>query len=361
MTRKFEWLEVMRGFAALWVVLHHADLSVAHFFASQELRPLFLSNGFLGVDFFFLLSGFIIAFSSNKLLNTGRGIADYAKLRLIRIYVPYLPIGLAMYFAYLILPGLSEGDRSPGFFTSFFLLPTNSPPALSVAWTLVHEIIFYALFSIIFFSKKLLLIIFTLWTCLIAVLYFNQAYLTKAAIYIFSPLNLNFICGVCLFYLLRKGVPTWLATISAVIGLFIIFSISSMPNPMRWLTTIGFIGLIIASVSDYAGKFKPNSALLVLGAASYSVYLIHNPAISLFSRMYHLITIELNINVIYLFVSFGALACGLFYYYFYEANALKYVRSVIYRKNRNENIELAQQAVCIAANNEIQTIKKDLN
>ena len=74
---------------------------------------------------------------------------DYFHARLIRIYVPYLPVGIGMYLVDMLLPGLSESDRSPGLLTSFTLLPSNSPPALSVAWTLVHELIFYGLFLIL--------------------------------------------------------------------------------------------------------------------------------------------------------------------------------------------------------------------
>lgn len=64
--RKMEWLEAMRGFAAIWVLLHHAKQSVDHFAGDMGSKPWF-ANGFLGVDFFFVLSGFIIAFSSYRL------------------------------------------------------------------------------------------------------------------------------------------------------------------------------------------------------------------------------------------------------------------------------------------------------
>lgn len=130
--RKLEWLEVMRGGAALWVLLHHAKQSVDHFVADMGAQPWF-EHGYLGVDFFFVLSGFIIAFASHRLALRGGGLRDYASARLIRIYVPYLPIGIAMYLLYLLLPGLSEGGRTPSLLTSLTLLPDNHPPALSVA------------------------------------------------------------------------------------------------------------------------------------------------------------------------------------------------------------------------------------
>ena len=93
--RKLEWLEAMRGLAALWVVLHHAGLSVDHFVGSTGSQP-WIDRGVLGVDFFFVLSGFIIAFASQRLAERGGGVKEYLTARLIRIYVPYLPIGIAM-------------------------------------------------------------------------------------------------------------------------------------------------------------------------------------------------------------------------------------------------------------------------
>ena len=56
---KIEWLEVMRGLAALWVVLHHAKQSADHFFGPIGEVSI-IANGNLGVNFFLLYR------SSNK-------------------------------------------------------------------------------------------------------------------------------------------------------------------------------------------------------------------------------------------------------------------------------------------------------
>lgn len=130
----------MRGLAAVWVVLHHASLSVSHFIGplAHDAVP---RNGHLGVDFFFVLSGFIIAHSSAQLVARGQGLRAYVRARLVRVYVPYLPVGVAMLLAYSVFPALSGSGREVGVFTTLTLLPSNVPPALSVAWTLVHEVI----------------------------------------------------------------------------------------------------------------------------------------------------------------------------------------------------------------------------
>ncbi|GIW99734.1 MAG: hypothetical protein KatS3mg111_3067 [Pirellulaceae bacterium] len=96
--KRYEWLEVGRGIAAIWVVLHHCDQSFNAFMAAPGNRPSLLVNGYLGVDFFFILSGFIIAYSTQQLQSRGGGggggVKQYALSRITRIYIPYLPIGL---------------------------------------------------------------------------------------------------------------------------------------------------------------------------------------------------------------------------------------------------------------------------
>jgi exopolysaccharide production protein ExoZ len=328
MKKKYEWLEVMRGLAALWVLLHHADLSVNHFFPSQLNRPSFLANGYLGVDFFFLLSGFIIAYSSNRLVQAGKDITDYARLRVIRIYVPYLPVGIALYVAYILLPSMSEGDRTPGLLTSLFLMPTTSPPALSVAWTLVHEVIFYAIFSIFFISKRVLWWLMAVWAGAIAYTHFGYGPVSKPLSYLLSPLNLNFLIGVALYYGLRRGIGNRLAIASLASGLLLVLWSSMGSLPVRWLATLGFALLIVAAISEWAVKTKPWSFFMMLGAASYSLYLVHNPALSILSRAMGLVSSTINSGLAYLIVAVCALACGLAYYFFYEKRALRVVNAL---------------------------------
>ena len=197
--RKMEWLEAMRGFAAIWVLLHHAKQSVDHFVGDMGARPL-LGNGYLGVDFFFVLSGFIIAFASHRLASRGGGLREYAQARLMRIYIPYLPVGVGIFALYLVLPGLSEGGRAPGALTSFTLVPSNHPPALSVAWTLVHEMIFYAISALRFVHRGLFRGVFALWVTCILVVAAMDIELPLAARYFLSPLNLCFVLGVAVFH-----------------------------------------------------------------------------------------------------------------------------------------------------------------
>jgi peptidoglycan/LPS O-acetylase OafA/YrhL len=64
----FEALDMMRGIAALCVLL-------AHWLTAQGL--LWFGNGYLAVDFFFLLGGFVIAHSYEQKLRSGMSLNSF--------------------------------------------------------------------------------------------------------------------------------------------------------------------------------------------------------------------------------------------------------------------------------------------
>jgi peptidoglycan/LPS O-acetylase OafA/YrhL len=118
-------LEVGRGIAALAVVMHHAG-QASDAFTSSDYGGLF-HWGMYGVDFFFVLSGFIIYHVHQKDRLDASAAPSFLIKRLRRIYIPYLPVTIVLIAAYLALPGLSEGNREWGWFTSLTLLPSEAP------------------------------------------------------------------------------------------------------------------------------------------------------------------------------------------------------------------------------------------
>ena len=149
-------LQVFRGLAALAVVAHHAAVSTDAFVAGVPaawLRAFDL--GAYGVDFFFVLSGFIIMHAHRDESGRAARIGHYLFKRFTRIFPAYWPIGLGVLGMYALLPDLSaSGGRTFSTLSSVLLLPADQPPALSVAWTLVHELMFYVLFMLWFVSRR---------------------------------------------------------------------------------------------------------------------------------------------------------------------------------------------------------------
>lgn len=158
-------LQVFRGFAALAVVAHHAVISTDAFVGALPPQvDSVLNKGHLGVDFFFILSGFIIMYAHMGDSRSALAVHHYTFKRLVRIFPPYLPLSIGMIVLYTALPGFSaSGSRNFSLISSLLLLPADQPPALSVAWTLVHEMQFYAVFLLFFVSGRLLMAALLLW------------------------------------------------------------------------------------------------------------------------------------------------------------------------------------------------------
>ena len=72
------------------------------------------SYGLLGVDFFFVLSGFIIMYAHMDDERNTASVKRYAFKRLARIYPAYLPVGLGLIALYAALPGLSAAGGGDG-------------------------------------------------------------------------------------------------------------------------------------------------------------------------------------------------------------------------------------------------------
>src|ERR1700761_6040207 len=102
--RTFETLNAMRGIAAIGVVLFHGR-ALWH----GAVAP----HGYLAVDIFFMLSGFVIAHAYEERLRLGLSVAEFAKIRIIRFY-PLYALGLTLGITrYLMLKMAHNADALP--------------------------------------------------------------------------------------------------------------------------------------------------------------------------------------------------------------------------------------------------------
>src|SRR6267154_4057685 len=218
-------LQVGRGLAAVGVAASHARLGTSAFVEPiPSWLMTILEKGFLGVDFFFVLSGFIILNSHFDDENGPRALKSYALKRVLRIYVPYLPVCAIVIVSYLLLPSLSNVNRDWGWLTSIFLVPSRNPPALVAAWTLVHEMLFYSIFVLFFFGKRLFLVASIAWAAAIIARPLAADSLAPLFSTLLNPINLEFMFGMICALLYRKisrftVVSAWAAlTIGAAIA-----------------------------------------------------------------------------------------------------------------------------------------------
>lgn len=105
-------LDALRGIAALLVLAIHLQSSLVGFYpggwlAAHPAAISLLDHGAIGVDVFFLISGFIVFLAARRVIHAGRGVRVFLLKRSLRIYLHYWPIALALGAAYALLPGLS--------------------------------------------------------------------------------------------------------------------------------------------------------------------------------------------------------------------------------------------------------------
>jgi peptidoglycan/LPS O-acetylase OafA/YrhL len=313
-------LQAGRGLAAMAVVFHHAGVYVSEQVGALP-RPFAtaMSYGYLGVDFFFVLSGFIIYHTNSWRVSRPGWLRDYAQSRLSRIYLPYWPVGIAIAIAYTMLPQISRGDRPWDWLPTLTLLPVPGLPALSVAWTLQHEILFYALACIMLWSGRVL-IGSLIWAAAI-LLALPFGFSQEPGI---SPIDLEFLFGIAGAWCLSEGRAQrpWLLSI---LGLLLLVAFFLTPANRVYSVIFGLgLALILLPVVrlEGLGRLAIPAPFVLFGNASYAIYLIHLPILSLLVRIGRSID---PILLVLIGVALSA-AAGIAYHKLFELPALNAVR-----------------------------------
>jgi peptidoglycan/LPS O-acetylase OafA/YrhL len=334
-------LQIFRGIAALMIVFHHTWSSIKFYHKIEFPLFNFLALlGKFGVDFFFVLSGFIISYTSIYKYDKPNSILYYLKNRLIRIYIPYLPIGILMLVLYTFLPNLSNSDRSISTLTSLTLIP-NGNPALSVAWSLSFELCFYILFSISFFSRRVWYYFLIIWSYFIitvnyfsldSIRYSNNSFLTI----LFSVYNIEFILGYLLALLLFKKYVVNLKLILLVLSILIVcFFYCIAYQYSLFYFSINFLFVLISFIFIYLAvvyctkKIKKTAIFMYIGNASYSIYLIHNPLQMIIVRFIPKINTFLSATFALIFVLIIASSIGYLYYLLFEKRAILRIKKML--------------------------------
>src|SRR5690349_6810235 len=156
MREQLKYVQILRGFAAMAVVLFHLD----GFTLSYLNHSLFhFSYGIMGIDFFFVLTGFIITYIHLKETQHHGSVKKFLLKRFVRVYPLYwvvlvLIIGLESPEFYdkptlitAINPATPEGLVNIIKNIVLFPLPDSSMP-VGLAWGLSHAIAFYLLFAL---------------------------------------------------------------------------------------------------------------------------------------------------------------------------------------------------------------------
>ena len=337
-------LDASRGIAALMVVLYHSDFLCS----AARMKPFgsFFVFGDSGVDFFFVLSGFIMTWVHRKDWGIPRQLPDYLRRRFVRIYPTYWIATLICASPLIFLPWVRSSDlSSPWTFTlsNILLMPSTGHLIIPPAWTLQHEILFYIIFSTFIFNRILGALILTFWAAFILVANLTTEILEFPAKFLLNAVNLEFsvgiICALLVKRLRSRNGPLLLTLGSllffgAALGHVQLncFSTGSVVYPLNFVLTKGLgAGLMIMGMVaiDMTGLYTSRRALNLLGTASYSIYLMHLPSMVLF--LLFLIGSgllqALDAEIVFILLAGYGIATGIGFHYVSERPLLHWLRS----------------------------------
>ena len=323
--KNLQLIQMLRGIASMLVVLYHITGNY-----SENLNQTFLFNifnfGGSGVDIFFVLSGFIIAYANKNYVANPQKVITFLKRRFIRIFPIYWIIITFFLALQLFFPLYYRSHfelNTANLLATYLLLP-NHVMINGVSWSLTNELFFYLLFTLAIlipvkkYSLYLLLVYFVL-LLLFALTDVDWVGGNNYSGLLLFPMNIEFLLGVFIVLIIDKISKSWIwPLLLAGILLFLtgaylsnhgITGISSNANyVLNRVVLFGFPSfLIILSLV----KMELNKSITVkkiflhLGDASYSIYLIHLPLVAAFYK----ILAKLHINNTLLLI---LLSCILF-------------------------------------------------
>lgn len=275
-------IEVGRGIAALLVATYHIS---RHFEQNFGYFPFgsVTEIGHSGVDFFFVLSGFIIYFIHAKDINKPQTLRPYLIKRAVRVF----PLYWIMFSAtFLLIPFVSSANF-PTLIDGVFqllLLPTGSNGLiLGVSWTLQYELIFYLMFALLILNRVIGGSIISIWFGMVVSHQFISP-LPFSIPVLFSPFILQFFMGCFAGYVILKTNARFNISVLLIGFVYLLFTWSFELNQVLngygkfarlhyglafTLIVIGLVGL------EKKYNIVIPTIFLNLGKASYSIYLCH--------------------------------------------------------------------------------------
>jgi peptidoglycan/LPS O-acetylase OafA/YrhL len=282
--RRLRVLDALRGLAAISVVLFHFTSGYGNVVKPHTPRLTYTFNyGYLGVELFFVISGFVILMTLEK----SKSLVDFAVSRFARLYPPYIACGcITAVFIYLVGFNPQHITAKDGLIGLVMMSELTARPALDPSyWSLTYEVIFYIFAVLVYLSLEVRRIEIP---CLIwlAIAFaghlatgFQDAH-NRIAVLLNVEYSFLFVLGmmVCRLSSGERSLLTWF-TLAAAFGMSAFGARKHQELPV--LVFMALIALFVGAVWLGAiGRLKllEVAPLLLLGDISYSLYLVHQIA-----------------------------------------------------------------------------------
>lgn len=281
-SKRFYILDPLRLLAAFAVLIYHYSI---YFDPSDKLLNSVSRYGYLGVDFFFLLSGFVIMASAQN-----RGAFEFAFARALRIYPAFIACLLLTALVTYCVSGVTLSMGHVAANATILNDYLRIPNVDGVYWTLQAEIKFYACVFILLLTGIFSYHQFWILTWLgLAIIYYFYRQPFFMGWFINPSYSFYFIAGVSA-YLLSKSSRVW--NVQFCFWVSTLFCVLVAGNQAKnFLSNPSFIDILtIRIVVAIFCVFFFMLALgfmnikrvphwwIYLGAVSYPLYLLHNRA-----------------------------------------------------------------------------------
>ncbi len=287
----------IRGVAAAWVVFSHTSHALGHLAGVEDLQKLpFLRDGYLGVDIFFILSGFILShvYATSFQKWNYREYFYFLLIRLARIYPLHLFALCVFALIVFVLPGFTANyapdyfSRHNFVFSALLLQNFLHNPVIwnGPAWTLSAEFLAYLCFPALLMICRNVQRGTTALLCAgLSLGLLTAVFLKTGRSMDVSGLKAGFLRLACEFTagcLLQRAYASGdskpsgsrLATLAAFALI-----LAGLLNP-AWtplcIVPFGWLILTVADSDSFAGKFLSNPVVVFSGEVSFSLYLTHS-------------------------------------------------------------------------------------
>ena len=337
-------LEAGRFVAALLVACFHFSYAFQHL-RGVDIFGMAFRGGHAGVEYFFVLSGFIITWVHARDLGSPRAMKPFIVKRLVRLYPMFIVVTVAM-LALFLLPSVSaHRDFSiPSFLLDITLLPTGGSTMVEQSWSLRHEMVFYALFAVAVWNIRVGLVALAVWQ--LASLGVGLAApdrLSPALMPFLYFYNIGFGAGAGVAWVTRRFVvarPGLYALAGLVLfasGLAVecgigrnlppaVLPLGARLSPALYITASA---LVIFGVTQLEMRCPlPGARVLkLLGGASYALYLVHAVVGSIVIRVFdHSILSRVPNGLVFLAMVLAALLVALGLHLIIERPLLGWLR-----------------------------------
>lgn len=271
--QRFKSVDALRGIAAFVVVLCHQVHAFNNEYGYKPAPYFTFWFGYFGVELFFMISGFVIYYT----LQQSNSLKEFWIKRFIRLFPTYWLCLVITFLAVSLFPlsplrnsSIKEALYGLLMFNGLFGVKSVDPSY----WSLLIELLFYLMMSVVLYFKLFQHIYTILWSWLVLVLVYNFIYKLPG---LGAFLNLRygplFIIGICFYKMRMEGDRQWYVWL-LIASCFVtcIFVLEDM-HGIAWAMVV-IMFLFVMAVFVTPNLFE-NKLLLFLGKISYPLYLIH--------------------------------------------------------------------------------------